>query len=245
MRRYKLLIEYDGSGFYGFQIQKEQLTIQGVLEEALSKLFQRPIGIFAAGRTDAGVHAYGQVIHFDVNQDMPLYKIQEGLNFYMRPFSVSVLQIEEKDNNFHARFSAQSRSYRYIILNRRAPSPLLAKRAWPIKYDLDHEKMRKASQILIGQHDFSSFRAAECQAKSPIKTINKIEIVKHDDLIYLDIEALSFLHHMVRNIVGSLQMVGSGKWSIEDFQKVLEAKNRSFAGQTAPACGLYFMKVDY
>lgn len=244
---FKLTIEYLGTNYCGFQKQfgLQQKSIEETLEIAIYKLSQEQPKIFTAGRTDAGVHALGQVIHFNLNKKFTPYKIQMGLNNYLREEDISVLSCEEVDENFHARFDAKMRHYRYRIINRKAPLTIEKNRAWHVAQKLDVEEMKKAAEFLIGEHDFSSFRDAECQAKSPIRTVKKITIEKLGEEILFEISAKSFLHHMVRNIVGTLVWIGSGKFSATEMRKILTAKDRTKSGPNAPACGLYFLKVDY
>ncbi|MFV0625831.1 MAG: tRNA pseudouridine(38-40) synthase TruA [Alphaproteobacteria bacterium] len=203
--------------------------------------------VYGSGRTDAGVHALGQVAHFDLDTEMNEYKLREAINAHLRNLkaNVCILEIEKVSDEFHARFDAKRRSYIYKIINRRAPSPLNRDRAWHVSQELNIEKMREASELLIGRHDFTSFRAAACQAKSPIKTLDKIEISQKGDEIEFYVEGQSFLHHQVRNIVGTLKEVGEGIRNPEDIKSILEAKDRTQAGITAPACGLYFNKIWY
>ena len=207
----------------------------------------RFIEVQGAGRTDAGVHALGQVAHFDLDREIADWKLRDALNFHLRDLEapVVILQVEEVSNNFNARFSAQGRGYIYRILNRRAPSILEKDRVWWVPVQLDIEKMRQGAKYLLGNHDFSSFRAAACQAKSPIKTLDKLDITTRGEEIIFEVEAKSFLHHQVRNMVGTLKLVGDGHLQPEDIAKILEAKDRKAAGPTAPACGLYLSKVWY
>lgn len=244
---FKLTIEYTGTNYCGFQKQfgLQQKSVEEALEVAIHKLSQEQPKIFTAGRTDAGVHALGQVIHFNLNKKFTPYKIQMGLNNYLRDEDISVLSCEEVDENFHARFDAKMRHYRYRIINRKAPLTIEKNRAWHVAQKLDVEEMKKAAEFLIGKHDFSSFRDAECQAKSPIRTVKKITIEKFGEEILFEISARSFLHHMVRNIVGTLVWIGSGKFPAAEMKKILEARDRAKSGPNAPACGLYFLKVDY
>jgi len=246
-RRYKLIIEYDGGNYCGFQKQFNipQNSIEQALETAIFNLSGQEVKIFASGRTDAGVHALGQVVHFDLNKEFDPYKIVMALNNYLRDENVVVLNCEEVDENFHARFHAKMRHYRYVIINRRAPLSLQKNHAWHVSRELDVEAMQESAQFLIGEHDFSSFRDAECQGKTAIRTISRIEITKKNEEIFIEVSAQSFLHHMVRNIVGTLVMVGSGKIAATEMKKILEAKDRTKSGVNAPACGLYFLKVDY
>lgn len=245
--RYKITIEYDGTNLQGWQRQNEGVSVQYYLEEAILGFSHQNVEVFAAGRTDAGVHATAQVAHFDLETSMDLFHLREAINARLRNLEapVSVLEVEEVDDSFHARFSAKGRGYIYRILNRRAPTVLQKDRVWVVGYPLDVEKMRLAAQYLLGNHDFSSFRGAGCQAKSPIKTLDRLDIVQHEDEIDFILEAKSFIYHQVRNIVGTLKCVGDGKLSPEDVKTILEAKDRKKAGPTAPACGLYLNKVVY
>jgi tRNA pseudouridine38-40 synthase len=245
MTRYKAIVEYDGTNFSGWQRQKEFVSGQSIVEDAILGFCQEKVNVQCSGRTDAGVHARGQVVHFDLATDRDTRSVMHGINFHMATQPVVLLSVEAVDSEFHARFDAKKRYYRYHIINREAPLVLDENRAWVVHQKLDVNAMREAAQHLIGQHDFTTFRASACQAKSPIKTMDKIEFSQLGENIFIDIEALSFLHHMVRNVVGTLQMVGQGKWIPEDVKTALEAKNRTAGGPTAPACGLYFIKVDY
>ena len=245
--RYKLTIEYDGTGLLGWQRQLDGPSVQEYLETVLAALTGETLEIPSAGRTDAGVHALGQVCHIDFNRELPDWKIRDAFNAHLRDLGapVVVLKVEAADNDFHARFSATGRGYIYRIINRRSPSVLLKDRAWWVPVDLDLEKMRQGSRFLLGHHDFTSFRAAACQAKSPLKTLDKFDITARDEELIFTVEARSFLHHQVRNMVGTLKLVGEGKLSPQDIKTILEAKDRKAAGPTAPACGLYLAKVMY
>jgi len=245
MPRYKLEIEYCGTGTHGWQIQPDDITLQKILESALYKLTNQKTEAVATGRTDAGVHALSMTVHFDLEGGFDIHKLVTGLNHYLLDEPISVLNAQEVDGDFHARFSAKKRFYRYIILNRLAPPSLDLSRVWHVKQNLDVSKMAKAAKHLLGNHDFSSFRAALCQAKSPVKTMDKINISKQDDKIIIELEALSFLHHQCRNIVGTLKEVGEGKINPDEIPDIIDAKDRSAAGITAPAHGLYFVKVEY
>lgn len=245
MQRFKATIEYDGAGYAGWQKQNDHPSIQQSIIEAIHSLTGETQDVVAAGRTDAGVHSKGQVIHFDIEKPFELDKVYLGLNYYLRNKAIALLDIEEVDQEFSARFSARLRSYSYCILNRHPPSPLMKHYSWHVKEYLDMDAMQEAAQYLVGNHDFSSFRAAECQSNNPVKTVDLIQFDGGDDVIYMDITAKSFLHHMVRNIVGTLRLVGNGKWEPERVKEVLEAKDRTQAGETAPAHGLYFMEVIY
>lgn len=243
--RYKLIIEYDGTDFVGWQRQKSGLAVQEVLETALKTALRQEITLFGSGRTDAGVHALGQVAHFETDQELNLFKTRESLNALVRPHLISIHKVEKVSDDFHARFSAKERSYVYQILNTPYPPALLKNKAWWVHSPLNVNQMQKAANLLIGKHDFSTFRASECQAKSPIKTINDIQFEKEGDLIKMHIKAKSFLHHQVRNIIGTLVLVGQKKWSIQDFQTAFEGKDRRLGGPTAPPEGLYFVSVQY
>ena len=245
--RYKLTIEYDGTDILGWQRQLDGPSVQEYLETVLEKLSGQHSEIAAAGRTDAGVHALAQVAHMDFDTSMEDWKIREAFNANLRELGakVSVVSVEAVAQDFHARFSAKGRGYIYRIFNRRSASVLLENRVWWVPVELDIEKMRQGAQYLLGHHDFTSFRAAACQAKSPIKTLDRLDIEKHGDEIIFTVEARSFLHHQVRNMVGTLKMVGDGHLKPQDVKTILEAKSRSAAGVTAPACGLYLSKVVY
>lgn len=245
--RYKITVEYDGTNLVGWQKQQEGPSVQEFLEQAIEGFSHQKTEVFAAGRTDAGVHALGQVAHFDLDTKLSEYKMQESLNALLRELQapVGVLKTEIVDNDFHARFSAKGRGYIYRILNRRGPSPLLVNRVWLVTYPLDVEAMKKGAQYLIGHHDFSSFRGSGCQALSPLKTLDKLDIQKVGDEIIFTVEARSFIYHQVRNMVGTLMQVGNGKFQPEDVKTILEACDRKKAGISAPAYGLYLNKVIY
>lgn len=245
--RYKMTIEYNGAGYGGWQRQAHCMTIQQVIEDALEDFLRYKVDIFAAGRTDAGVNAYGQVAHFDLSDDLDPYKLTGSLNHFIRKkgHKVGILLIDRVSKEFHARFSATQRHYLYKILNRRSVSIIDSGYKTHIREDLDHNKMQKAANYLLGKHDFSSFRSSICQANSPIKTMDRIEIIRRGEDIEIYFSALSYMHHMVRNIMGSLINIGNGFWEPEKMQNILEAKDRRACGPTAPAEGLYFFKVDY
>ncbi len=246
MQRIKLTIEYDGTPFAGWQRQSHAPSVQAVIEEALKKFYHRALTTHVAGRTDAGVHALGQVAHFDAPKNYDTDRIRDGLNFYIQPNVVSVLAAEKMDEHFHARLSAKRRYYEYHIHNRRPPLSVDALRAWHVSEPLDVDAMREGAKYLIGEHDFTSFRDAECQAKSPIRTLYDTHIEEREGgKIILYFTAKSFLHHQVRTMVGTLKNVGKGKWKPKDVKRILEACDRQKAGQNAPAHGLYFMRVDY
>lgn len=245
--RYKITVEYDGTKLLGWQKQLDGPSAQEYLEKAAEAFLCRPTEISGAGRTDAGVHALGQVAHFDTEKKMPLFRMREAFNAHLKIMEapVAVINVEEVSPDFHARFSAVGRGYIYRILNRRAPSALDKDRSWWVPVPLDVSKMQEAAQYLLGNHDFTSFRAAACQAKSPVKTLDKLEISQNGEEIHFCVEARSFLHHQVRNFVGTLKMVGDGHLQPNDVKRILDARDRSQAGITAPACGLYLNRVMY
>lgn len=250
LQRWKLTIEYDGIPYCGWQIQDDERTVQGEIIKAIAKTTQENVDLIAAGRTDSGVHAYGQVAHFDIAKDFDEFTMRNALNAHLRGQAISILTAEKVATDFHARFSAKQRHYRYQILARPAPIVALKNRAWHVYRPLDLDKMREAATHLVGTHDFTSFRAAACQAKSPIRTIDDIRLEVEDyindgQVITIFVSAKSFLHHQVRNITGTLIMVGKGKLSPDDMIPMLQAKDRQAGGMTAPAYGLYFEKIDY
>lgn len=246
--RYKLTIEYDGTAFSGWQKQQNKTTIQEVLEKAFTIALRQPIEVQGSGRTDAGVHALGQVAHFDYSDtlsEQECGRLRESINALVRPYPVSVHDITQTTEDFHARFSARQREYLYRIQNTRFPPALDRERVWWFSRPLDTTKMQEAADLLIGKHDFSTFRASQCQAKSPVKTLDTLTITRQADIIDIRIKARSFLYHQVRNITGSLVYVGCGKWSVDDFKHAFEACDRTKGGETAPASGLYFVGVRY
>lgn len=243
--RYKLCISYDGTSFCGWQRQKSGPSIQQTIEEALLVCLKKEITLFGSGRTDTGVHAYHQIAHFDFDDKIDTYRLRESLNALVRPHPISIKSVEIVSDDFHARFSAKKRTYIYKIFNAPYPPALDNNRVWWYRHTLDVNKMQNAAQILVGKHDFSTFRASECQAKSPIKTIDSITFEQQNEYILMTITAKSFLHHQVRNIMGSLVLVGANKWSLDDLKKALEAKDRKLGGPTAPATGLYFYNIEY
>jgi tRNA pseudouridine38-40 synthase len=284
-QRYKITIEYDGTTFFGWQKQNDNRSIQGQIEEAIFAFSHQKADVTGSGRTDAGVHAIGQVAHFDLEGNFEEHKVLNGINYYIRKFAlnerdnciqllreqykkreetkaeeeivirdefniqpITILSCEKVSQDFNARFSAKKRYYRYLILNRKEPTALYSKRVWHVWEKLDIDKMQEGANYLIGNHDFSSFRDSQCQAKSPIKTLDEIRIYRdgiNEQIIIFEVSAKSFMHHMIRNIVGTLKDVGSGKNEPVKIKEILEQKDRCFAGVTAPADGLYFMKIDY
>jgi tRNA pseudouridine38-40 synthase len=245
MPRYKLTIEYDGTPFSGWQIQADGLTVQGVVTAAIAALTGEKVMVQGAGRTDAGVHARAQIAHVDLAKDWDTDTVRDALNAHLRPHPVAILAAEKVAADFNARTSAVKRHYRYRILNRRADLALDLGRAWRVPRPLDAAAMRAAAQRLIGKHDFTTFRSTECQAKSPLKTLDRLDVMRDDDEVNVLASARSFLHNQVRSMVGSLVMVGLGKWSADDLSRALEARDRAACGQVAPPDGLYLMKVDY
>lgn len=245
MTRWRLLIEYDGAELVGWQRQDNGYSVQQALEDAIDQFAQEQVTVHGAGRTDSGVHALGQVAHFDLQRTVDGTTVRDAINFHLKLGSISVIDAEPVDQNFHARFSATRRHYRYRILNRRAPAAVERGHVWHVPTELDWRVMEKAGQTLIGRHDFTSFRAAMCQAKSPMKTLGALTIQRHDEEIVIEASARSFLHNQVRIMVGTLRLVGEGKWCIGDVEKALVACDRACAGPTAPPGGLYLLRVDY
>lgn len=245
MTRFRLTIEYDGGGFVGWQRQENGPSIQQSLEEAVFRITGETALVQGAGRTDAGVHALGQVAHVDVEKAIEAEKLKDAINHHLKPAPIAVLASEVALEDFHARFSATGRAYLYRIVNRRAPLTIDRGRAWLVNAVLNADAMHDAAQVLIGQHDFSTFRASLCQAQSPVKTVDRLSVHRVGEEIRLIAEARSFLHHQVRNIIGTLRLVGEGKWSKEDVRLALEAKDRTKGGPTAPPDGLYLTRVRY
>jgi tRNA pseudouridine38-40 synthase len=245
MTRFKLTVEYDGGGFVGWQRQDNGPSVQQALEEAIHRFCGETVDCFAAGRTDAGVHALGQVVHFDLVREASADTVRDALNFHLKPAAISVLKAEVVAADFHARFSAKARLYLYRIVNRRAPLAIERGRAWLVWAPLDVGAMHAAAQLLVGHHDFTSFRASLCQADSPVKTLDVLDVTRADAEVRIAARARSFLHHQVRNMVGTLKLVGEGKWTREDVARALAARDRSAAGPTAPAEGLYLTEVWY
>jgi tRNA pseudouridine38-40 synthase len=245
MPRYKLTIEYDGTPFVGWQVQDNGPSVAGAIEDAIEKFTGEHAALYGAGRTDAGVHAFAQVAHIDLAKDWETDTVRDALNAQLRPNPVAILKAERVADDFHARFSATARHYLYRIVNRRADLALEFDRVWKIARPLDASRMQEAAQRLVGQHDFTTFRSTECQAKSPVKTLDRLDVALEGDEIRVTASARSFLHHQVRSMVGSLAQIGEGRWSAEDLGKALAAKNRAACGPVAPAAGLYLVRVDY
>ncbi|WP_308910960.1 tRNA pseudouridine(38-40) synthase TruA [Pseudokordiimonas caeni] len=248
MARFKLTIEYDGRPYVGWQRQDNGPTVQAVLEDAFAEFAHgEEITVFGSGRTDAGVHAKGQVAHVDLARPMTSDALQAALNHFLkvRETAISILKIEEVGEDFNARFSAKGRHYLYRIVNRRGPLTFDRGLAWHVIRPLDAEAMNEAGQRLIGTHDFTTFRHVECQAKSPVKTLDYLRIERHGEEIHMLAGARSFLHHQIRSMIGTLELVGCGKWTADDVTAALEARDRSALGLNAPPDGLYFLRVDY
>lgn len=243
--RYKLTIEYDGGAYVGWQRQDNGPSIQAALEAAIHAFSGETVQVWGAGRTDAGVHALGQVAHIDLAKATTARVVREAVNHHLKPQRIAVLTVEEAAPNFHARLAAKSRLYRYRIVNRRAPLAIDQGRAWHVQVALDSDAMHDAAQVLVGRHDFSTFRASLCQAKSPVKTLDQLDARRLGEEIEVTARARSFLHHQVRNMVGTLALVGRGKWSKADVAKALAAADRTKGGPTAPPDGLYLVEVRY
>jgi tRNA pseudouridine38-40 synthase len=245
MFRYHLKIEYDGRPYVGWQRQKRGMSVQQSIEEAVFRFSGEQAQLFVAGRTDKGVHALQQSAHLDLKNDWGVRQVRDAINAQLRPHPISILSAEIVNEEFHARFSATERAYVYRITNRRSPITFDKGLSWWVPVPLDLEPMRDASEVLLGKHDFSTFRATACQANSPIRTLDQLDVTWEGSEIRIQACARSFLYHQVRNIVGSLKMVGSGKWTKDDLKKALEAKDRRAGGPTVPADGLYLTKVHY
>ena len=247
MAKYYLEIEYVGTNYSGWQVQDTAPSIEEAIETAIKKFCGETTVVYSSGRTDAGVHAIKMPAHIELSKEYDPYKILMGTNFHLKDagHTISILNVKKVDDDFHARFSCKKRHYIYKILNRTTRPVIMENRAWWIYKNLDIDLMNKVAKHLLGQHDFSTFRAAECQAKSPIKTLDEIEIKKNGDEIDIIVSAQSFLHHQVRNMVGTLVLVGEHKWTEQDFIDAFNACDRRRGGPTAPACGLYFNYAEY
>ena len=243
MTRYKINLEYDGTDLIGWQTNQDGPSVQSLVEDAIFKFCGENVEVYSAGRTDAGVHAISMVAHFDLMRDQDEQTVMRAMNFYLVNKPVSVLSCEKVSDDFHARFSCVARHYKYVVINRSAPVVLDKNRVWWVPQKLDVDAMKTAAKKLIGKHDFTSFRAVQCQAKSPIKTLGSVSITQDGEEIIFEFSARSFLHHQVRNMVGTLVEIGMGK--PYDIDKIFDAKDRSAAGITAPASGLYFVAADY
>lgn len=248
LKRWKITIEYDGTNYSGWQRQQDVPSIQRSIETAIQKFCQQEITIFGAGRTDAGVHACGQVAHFDLDygeRSLTGLELLKAINAHLGDEPISILHAEEVAEDFHARFSATNKMYRYKILNRPAPPTFQNHQVWHFKRPLDAEKMHDAAQVLVGNHDFSTFRDSQCQANSPVRTLDRLDVMRDGDAIIIEAEAKSFLHHQIRNFAGTLTLIGEGKWNDQDLKKALEQKDRTKGGMTAPASGLYLFRIDF
>lgn len=243
--RYKLTIEYDGGPYSGWQRQENAPSVQAAIEEAVHGFCGERITLHGAGRTDSGVHALGQVAHLDLARTVLADRVRDALNAHLRPAPIAIVLAETVEADFHARFDAVKRAYLYRITDRRAPLALERGRTWHTPHRLDAARMHTAAQSLVGKHDFTTFRAAACQAESPLKTLDWIDVRRDGDVIEIRAEARSFLHHQVRSLTGSLKYVGEGKWEPEDIARALAARDRSACGPVAPAHGLYLTRVDY
>jgi len=245
MQRYKFKIEYDGTAFVGWQFQKNGLSIQEVLQKAIFKLSNEKVVVTGAGRTDSGVHALAQVAHFDLKKKIEKNFFLPGLNQHIGNKLVTILKINKTSKNFHARFDAKKRTYQYVIINRQSPLALQKNKAWHIRKKLNLEIMRKGAKLLLGTHNFSTFRSSSCNARSPIKTMESVSIKKNKDKIILKFISKSFLQNQVRSMVGCIKYLGEEKWNIDDFKKSFKSKSRLKCAPPAPACGLYLKEIKY
>ena len=245
MQRYKIKIEYDGTAFVGWQFQKNGLSVQEVLQKAIFNFSREKVIVTGAGRTDSGVHALGQIAHFDLEKKIENKKLLLAFNQNIGNKLVTVLKINKTSKNFHSRFDAKKRTYEYLIINRQSQLALQKNKAWHLRKKLDIKVMKKGAKLLLGTHDFSTFRSSSCGAKSPIKTIENIIINKKKDKITLKFISKSFLQQQVRSMVGCIKYLGERKWSVNDFKKSFKSKNRTKCAPPAPACGLYLIKVTY
>jgi tRNA pseudouridine38-40 synthase len=245
MPRFALTIEYDGGPYAGWQRQDNAPSVQAAIEAAIHKTCGQDIAVYAAGRTDAGVHAIAMRAHFDLDTHLTPFRIMGAINAHLRPAPISILACEAAPADWHARFSCTGRAYEYRIINRRSPIALERGKAWQIPSVLDAAAMHEAAQLLVGLHDFTTFRSTECQADSPIKTLDRLDVRREGERVVIIAEARSFLHHQVRSMAGCLSLVGRGKWSAADLKSALEARDRSRLGHNAPPDGLYFVRADY
>lgn len=245
MTRFALTIEFDGGPYMGWQWQDHGPSVQGAIEEAIFKTTGEKTLVYSAGRTDAGVHALGMRAHVDIQKPLPPFRLMGAINAHLRPHPIAILACEEVDPEWHARYTCIGRSYEYRILNRRAPLTLEKGRVWRIGPDMDAAVMHDAAQLLVGQHDFTTFRSTACQSASPLKTLDRLDVRREGDHIIVEAAALSFLHHQVRSMVGCLAAVGLGRWTADDLQAALAARNRSALAENAPPEGLYFVSARY
>ena len=245
MTRFRLTVEYDGRAYVGWQRQDHGSSIQRAVEKAIAGIVRKDVTVHAAGRTDAGVHARAMTAHVDIDRPIAAQRLMEGTNAKLRPQPIAVIACEAAADNFHARFSCIGRRYLYCIVNRRAPLALDQGRAWRVPTPLDAGAMHDAAQRLVGRHDFTTFRSAHCQAESPVKALDRLDVRRARDMIEIEASARSFLHHQVRSMVGCLELVGRGKWSADDLAAALEARDRAALGFNAPPDGLYFVEALY
>ena len=245
MTRFRLTVEYDGQNFMGWQRQPHGPSVQAAIEEAVFAITGEAVVVHAAGRTDAGVHARAMSAHVDVVRKITPFRLMEALNAKLRPLPVALLECEAVADDWHARFSCTGRRYLYRIVNRRPPLTIDAGKAWRVRGELDVPAMQEAAQLLVGLHDFTTFRSAHCQSASPVKTLDRLDVLREGQEIYFAAEARSFLHHQVRSMVGCLALVGQGKWTAADLKTALEARNRAALGFNAPPDGLYFVGATY
>ena len=245
MTRFALTLEFDGAPFMGLQRQEHGPSVQQAVEEAVLQITGETATMHSAGRTDSGVHALGMVSHVDIAKPITPFRLMEALNAVMRPAPIAVIACEAKPYDWHARFSCIGRRYLYRIRNRRAPLTLERGRAWLVTRPLDAEAMHRAAQALVGHHDFTTFRSAHCQAKDPVKTLDRLDVRREEDWVLIEAEARSFLHHQVRSMVGTLALVGLGQWREEQVAEALAARDRAALGLNAPAEGLYFVEARY
>ena len=245
MTRFALTLEFDGGPFMGLQRQDHGPSVQESVEHAVFEVTGETVTMHSAGRTDSGVHALAMVSHLDIAKDIEPFRLMEALNARLRPDPIAVLKCEPKSDDWHARFSCLGRSYRYRIVNRRAPLTLERGRAWQVSRPLDHAAMYRAAQFLVGRYDFTTFRSVHCQAKDPVKTLDRLDVRREGELVLIEAEARSFLHHQVRSMVGTLALVGLGQWSEAQVAEALEARDRAALGLNAPAEGLYFVEARY
>jgi len=245
MQRYQIKVEYDGTNFVGWQYQKNGLSIQEILQRAIFQFSREKVTVTGAGRTDSGVHAIGQVAHFDLKKKIKKRNFLLGVNQYIGKNPVIILSIKKTHNKFHSRFDAKKRTYQYVIINRQSPLALQKNKAWHIRKKLDLKAMKKGAKLLLGTHDFSTFRASSCGAKSPIKTLNKVSIKKDKEKIILKFTSKSFLQQQVRSMVGCIKYLGEGKWTFDEFKNAFKSKKRSNCALPASPCGLYLAKISY
>lgn len=245
MTRFALTLEFDGTPFQGLQRQKHGPSVQQSIEEAAERVTGEKVTLHSAGRTDTGVHALAMRSHLDIEKDIASFRLMEALNAHLRPDPIAVTHCEEVADDWHARFSCIGRSYLYRIISRRAPLTLLANRAWQVPQELDHEAMHRTAQALVGRHDFTTFRSVHCQAKDPVKTLDRLDVEREGEEIRIHAAARSFLHHQVRSMVGCLALVGMGRWREEQVAQALEARDRQELGLNAPPHGLYFVEALY